>query len=275
VSIVKFDDTRFNVMCSVFASVPDVPSPTVTVTAVSGIGRANNSDVVSKYGGRTQFTTGRVTLVVGEPEGRGLKIVPSTFPQFADGSPISVMVGGSPRISPANEPGWFDAIVTTSLTNRIRALNNPQASPVRHYNATEALAIFNQLWSMGRILGVFSAPGDSGSWILRGTQVVGIMNSGDWVENTSTTVSIMGLPWGTFTKETYGYDFATALNFINARFAADPAQRGVQLQLCIEASRSRPTPGDCSTALVGNSCRWPRSCQLAGASCSPRGPMGI
>jgi len=285
------DYTRTNVICGVFDNVPTSATSAVSILSVTGIGTASAGDAVIKYGMRTHKTAGSWISLTSGTFSLDFRIRGAGLPAFPE-QPTTVTPAGTPptgggpgQINPMNENNFIGTAVRDDWTSQFCIFFEDfrsTASPRAKYNVTDCQTIFAQLWAAtpNHIVNIFATGGDSGSWVTKGTEVVGLIANQNWQETGARDVTIMGRAWGYMNCDGLGYNFNTALASMNVILRAAGISSGATL--CTETIRSMPAPADCSSALNTDqaSCKWPRQCALAGtnsagASCAARSAFGV
>jgi len=280
------DYTRTNVICGVFDNVPTSASSAVSILSVTGIGTATTGDAVIKYGMRTHKTAGSWISLTGGTYSLDFRIRGAGLPAFPEQPTTVTPAGGGPgQINPMNENTFIGTAVRDDWTSQFCVFledSRSTTTPKAKYSVTDCQSIFAQLWAAtpNHIVNIFSTGGDSGSWVTKGTEVVGLIANENWQETGARDVTIMGRAWGYMNCDGLGYNFNTALASMNVILRAAGISSGATL--CTESVRSMPAPTDCSTALNTDqaSCKWPRQCALAGASsasasCAARSAFGV
>jgi len=236
---------------------------------VTGKATVQTGDTVTKYGFASHFTTGIATVLQG---GRfDFNIRSSTLPSFADGDPQTVTPqgGGAVQVSPRND-AFFNAWVKNSVVRAIIGIDNPQQATTipaadatktctqdsdcstmncdlikkkckgRRYDGLEAYAIFNDcLWKNGLVMGSFGSPGDSGSFVMKGSQVIGLLTAATWMEDADPNgLDCQGRKWGKFWSTAYAFDISSAIDFVNKEALATGVQLPT-LAICQEAGRPK------------------------------------
>jgi len=170
------------------------PAALIDVTGVVAPGVVGVSDqgvLVQKYGRRSHFTTGKILHVytaangantidmctlpgLGET-GHRYKIIGTAPSAFADGTPATA--GGV--TNPQNEPGFYNTNVKAGVIAQIVQLTNPLTNA--RFTNVEAETAFASLKAQNHIGPLFSAAGDSGSWIYKADgKVLGLFSKGSW-----------------------------------------------------------------------------------------------
>jgi hypothetical protein len=304
-AIVEIDPTvRWKHRCAVRGKSPSSGKPAAIVD-VTGTGTAfvdgNINDVVSKYGTRTHWTTGKIlhvyTLANGPkptadqaPEGHRYSVIGTHFPDFWD-DPAAIPATGEKN--PTNEPGFHNTAIRDPLEALIQTVPKPGAG--RNYNPAEARLVFTCVLAGGGIPGggipggLFLYPGDSGSLLMKGGLVLGLLNSFRWEFDATNTVPCDSSllqdgsevqNWPHFRAIAFAYDISEVLSLANTALAALPTPVPT-VSVCTEAARPVPTlasPCVYTSGFLGlfPSCTFPHACVVSGwlgfRSCVARTP---
>jgi len=235
------------------------------------VGVSDQGVLVQKYGRRSHFTTGKILHVytaangantidmctlpgLGET-GHRYKIIGTAPSAFADGTPATA--GGV--TNPQNEPGFYNTNVKAGVIAQIVQLTNPLTNA--RFTNVEAETAFASLKAQNHIGPLFSAPGDSGSWIYKADgKVLGLYSKGHWEMDFSSTVTVdMG---GSQTVPGFPYirRFALAFDINEAVSHANTLLNGPRVSVCVEAQRPMPTTQNDCTYVSDMKCTFPHAC---------------
>jgi len=237
-ALVKLDfDERYKAKCAIRV-----------IGDVTGSGDANVGADVQKYGARTHLTTGKIVAVSTVdnplPNEFDYKIKGVGYPAFADQNPQPT----NNFANPDNELDFMNGAIKDGFKASVMA--------AYHLNDGDAGTLFDTLRDHNPTMlpTLFSIGGDSGSAIMVGQSVAGILEAGEWIMKTSGEhVDAFGRVWYAFHKITYGYKISKALTAVNALLTT--AGNGDQVEVCTEGGRpAKPAETTCHWSYLRARC---------------------